>query len=331
MDEELILAGRDEIIKRHGPWTDHNIQLSDNVYTRDASLTSEKLRRIVQVVSDTARKPIAELRILDLACLEGGYAIEFARRGASVVAIEGREANIAKARFSKHVLGLNDLELIHGDVCDLSRLAHGSFDVVLCLGILYHLDAPEVFSFVEKIGEVCDGFAVFDTFVSLSRKRSYSYKGATLWGRDIEEHAPERSEEERSQDLWSSIGNVNSVLVTMPSLLALLDMSGFTSTYECRVPVEADKVRDRVTLLAVKGQKARVLNSPRTNDLPAARPPERAARGTSDYQKPFADASRKLTRLLPLSLRRGVKGGLRTVGVLERDGSWKVPRSRSGG
>ena len=91
-------------------------------------------------MSDLAKRPISELRILHLACLEGQYAVEFARQGAQVVAIEGREANIEKARFSKRALGLDNLELIHGDVRDLSRERHGSFDIVLCLGILYHLD-----------------------------------------------------------------------------------------------------------------------------------------------------------------------------------------------
>ena len=40
------------------------------------------------------------VRVLDLASLEGMYALELARRGADVVAIEGREANVEKARFA---------------------------------------------------------------------------------------------------------------------------------------------------------------------------------------------------------------------------------------
>ncbi len=326
MDSKQILAERDEIVRRYGPWTDHNIQLAPDVFTRDSSVVSDKLRRILQIVSDRTRKPVAGLRILDLACLEGGYAIEFARHGARVVAIEGREANVAKARFSKQVLGLDNLELIQGDVRDLSRAAHGSFDVVLCLGILYHLDAPDVFEFVEKIGEVCDDCAVFDTYISLERKRSYPYKDTTLWGRDIEEHVPDKSEEERLQDLWSSIENRKSVWMTLPTLLNLLGLSGFTSAYECHVPMELDKPSDRITLLAVKGQQARVINSPRTNDLPVVKLPGRMARKPSHHQAPFADASRQLTKMVPRSLRRSVKNALSSVGILKREETpWKAP------
>lgn len=326
MDSQQIRAERDAIIARHGPWTDHNIRLNDDVYTMDPSVVSDKLLRILQIVSDMARKPVSELRILDLACLEGGYAIEFARHGARAVAIEGREANIEKARFSKRVLGLDNLELILGDVRSLSRAAHGSFDVVLCLGILYHLDAPDVFSFVEKIGEVCDGFAVFDTYVSLKQKQSYTFKGATLWGRDIQEHVPEESREEKLQDLWSSIENLKSVWMTAPTLLNLLSRSGFTSVYECHVPVELNKPSDRVTFLAVKGQKARIINSPRASEILATELPEALVRKPSHHQAPFADSSRRIVQMVPRSLRRGMKDALRAVGILRQPHTpWKAP------
>jgi hypothetical protein len=42
-------------------------------------------------------KPWGKLRMLDLASLEGIFAIEFASQGAEIVAIEGREANNARA------------------------------------------------------------------------------------------------------------------------------------------------------------------------------------------------------------------------------------------
>ena len=53
------------------------------------------------MIQDITQCNFKELRILDLACLEGQYAIEFAMQGAEVVGIEGREANIQKAIFAK--------------------------------------------------------------------------------------------------------------------------------------------------------------------------------------------------------------------------------------
>ena len=41
-----------------------------------------RLRRIVQVAADLLGKPLSQARVLDLACLEGHYGIEFAMQGA---------------------------------------------------------------------------------------------------------------------------------------------------------------------------------------------------------------------------------------------------------
>ncbi|MBC1220039.1 bifunctional 2-polyprenyl-6-hydroxyphenol methylase/3-demethylubiquinol 3-O-methyltransferase UbiG, partial [Nostoc sp. UCD120] len=86
------------------------------------------------------------MRILDLGCLEGLYSIGLALHGATVVGIEGREVNFQKAKFAKECLGLNNLEFIQDDVLNLSPEKYGYFDIVLCCGILYHLNVPEVFN-----------------------------------------------------------------------------------------------------------------------------------------------------------------------------------------
>ncbi len=72
-------------------------------------------------------------------------AVELARLGANVVGIEGREANLAKARFAKEALSLENPEFHQDDVRNLSKEKYGRFDVVLCLGILYHLNRQTFF------------------------------------------------------------------------------------------------------------------------------------------------------------------------------------------
>src|SRR5262249_350381 len=108
-------------------------------------------------------KPLDTVRVLDLACLEGLHSVEFALNGAKVVGVEGREANLAKARFTKDALSLGNLELVHDDVRNLSRERYGEFDVVLCLGILYHLDTPDVMKLAKNLAEVCTRVAIIDT------------------------------------------------------------------------------------------------------------------------------------------------------------------------
>ncbi|MCY7392413.1 MAG: hypothetical protein LH647_13305 [Leptolyngbyaceae cyanobacterium CAN_BIN12] len=100
MNPEQIQHEKQAIVDRFGEWTAHNIYLSGGVYTIGNQIVGDevKLRRITQLVADIAKKPLPELRVLDLACLEGLYGIELARHGAEVVGIEGREANSAPSR-----------------------------------------------------------------------------------------------------------------------------------------------------------------------------------------------------------------------------------------
>jgi 2-polyprenyl-3-methyl-5-hydroxy-6-metoxy-1,4-benzoquinol methylase len=103
-----------KVEERYGPWTAHNIRLCDDLYTIDAGVlggSEVRLQQVVQIVADVGHAPIEQLRVLDLGALEGLFALEFARRGARVVAIGGREANLEKIRFAKEVLELDRLEL----------------------------------------------------------------------------------------------------------------------------------------------------------------------------------------------------------------------------
>src|SRR5690348_3563457 len=140
--------------------------------------------RIAQIVSDSARKPLSQSRILDLASLEGDFSAEFALRGAEVLGVEGRRANVerASARFS-----FPNLRFVQDDVRNVCRRKYGEFDIVLCLGILYHLDAPDCFRLLEAIAEVCIDIAVIDTHVGLTRDEVVEYQGREYRGRRFTE------------------------------------------------------------------------------------------------------------------------------------------------
>jgi 2-polyprenyl-3-methyl-5-hydroxy-6-metoxy-1,4-benzoquinol methylase len=317
-ETEALARERLQIIERFGKWTDHNIHLGNGLYTMDASVSTEKLRRIVQIVADIAGKPLSTLRILDLACLEGQYAIEFARHGARSVGIEGRVENLEKARFAQRALRLDNVELYQDDIRNLSTEKYGEFDVVLCLGVLYHLDAPDVFEFVERIASVCNGFAVFDTYISVTKERSVPYKGSERWGRSIREHDPTTTAQERvAADPWASLDNLNSFWMTRSTLLNLLIQAQFTSIYECYVPVEVKKPLDRITYVAVKGRRQEVISTPVLNtETPLL--PEDFQPSISDRQLRFAEGSRRLSHLIPPGIRATAKTFLRSVGLMKR-------------
>ncbi|MFB2936403.1 class I SAM-dependent methyltransferase [Aerosakkonemataceae cyanobacterium BLCC-F154] len=284
MEPEIIKLKQQEIVAQYGEWTNHNIHLGNGVYTiTDQGNGSEnKVRRILQIIADTVNKPWEKLRVLDLACLEGLYGIELALQGAEVVGIEGRNANIAKANFAKDVLGLNNIQFVQDDVRNLSKAKYGSFDVVLCLGILYHLDLPDVFYFMETVAEVCENLAIADTHVSMNAEKCYLYKDQKYWGSSYVEHSFTATPEEKEKSLWASLDNQTSFWFTRYSLYNLLATVGFTSVYECHNPpvINYERKRlnqetDRNTFLAIKGKQVTLKVTAVENSLSTQKWPEK--------------------------------------------------------
>lgn len=79
--------------------------------------------------------------VLDLGCNAGFFSLQLARRGAArVVAADHDPRYLAQARLAAEVTGV-DLELRELSVCDVDRLGE-RFDVVLFMGVLYHLRHP---------------------------------------------------------------------------------------------------------------------------------------------------------------------------------------------
>lgn len=86
----------------------------------------------------------ADLRgrtVLDVGCNAGFYSIEMKRRGADrVVGIDSDARYLAQARLAAEVLGV-EIELQNLSVYEVGRLGE-RFDVVLFMGVLYHLRHP---------------------------------------------------------------------------------------------------------------------------------------------------------------------------------------------
>jgi 2-polyprenyl-3-methyl-5-hydroxy-6-metoxy-1,4-benzoquinol methylase len=286
---DKIRRQMEALIERDGPWTAHDINLAPGVQTLGAETEDSRLRRVVQVTADLAGKPLHQLRVLDLGCLEGQFALEFALHGSQVVAIEGRETNLRKAKFAARMLGIRDLDLRLADVRDLNEADYGSFDVVLCLGILYHLDAPDVMEFVRAMADVCQGLLIIDAHYSLKPRFAVDWNGNRYWGDIWAEYADGSRAEDEEQALWSSIGNDRSFLLTRSSLCNLLRHCGFTSVHECLNPYEChssdwpvpsrtgDRAEwpDRSTFVAVKGHRETLITSPLTDTSAEQDRPER--------------------------------------------------------
>jgi tRNA (mo5U34)-methyltransferase len=80
--------------------------------------------------------------VLDIGCNAGFYSFEMKRRGASrVVGIDFDDYYLNQARFAAQVLGHEDVEFRRMTVYDAGALRE-RFDLVLFLGLVYHLRHP---------------------------------------------------------------------------------------------------------------------------------------------------------------------------------------------
>lgn len=218
-----------------------------------------KVRRVMQLVADLARRPFAELRILDLGCGEGVYAVEAALRGAQVLAIDARTERMREGAAVAARHGLGNVRFAQEDVRRVSRATHGEFDVVLLLGLLYHLDDPV--PVLGRLRDVCAHLLVVDTLVSLSPDaESRGYRGER-----VREHADDDPPEVRRSRLLKSIDNATSFRFGKDALAHALRDAGFTTVVECHAPLEPGKAEDRVTLAAVKGEPVRLATYPWVN------------------------------------------------------------------
>jgi SAM-dependent methyltransferase len=246
MTPEAILRRRDEIAAHRGPWLTDNLRLAKNVYTigEGARGNEARVRRAVQTVLDLAAPRIRGLRILDLGCGEGGFALELGKQGAEVVAIEARAALAEKAEFAREALGLRHVAILHDDVRRLSPEEHGFFDVVLALGILDRLDAPALFDVAKRVAAVCKGFALVEARLATRPRASHACDGVVYRG------------------ATRTLDDKQSFLLTRASMLSLLARSGFTSIAETLDP---DAAADAPCFVAFKGRRAALQTAPQAN------------------------------------------------------------------
>ncbi|HEV2775565.1 MAG TPA: TIGR04290 family methyltransferase [Solirubrobacteraceae bacterium] len=125
-----------------GPWF-HNLHLPGGRQTApDHPLGDFPLFKWEQIAPHLP-DDLRGARALDIGCNAGFYTFELARRGADVLAIDIDEHYLRQARWAAGELGVSErVELRHMGVYDLAALAEEPFDVVLFLGVLYHLRHP---------------------------------------------------------------------------------------------------------------------------------------------------------------------------------------------
>jgi len=288
----------DDIVREYGPWSAMAILLPDGTYTRPEA-ADFRLRRLVQVAADAVGKPLNECRVLDLACLEGHYGIEFALQGAETVCTDIRDANVAKTAFVAEKLGLDRLTVYKDDVLNLSPENYGMFDIIVCSGILYHLEGEGAHKLLKAMAQCCRGVTLVDTYVALSADDTKHIDGMALTGAHYQEHLPGTDKKERLKDLWASVDNDSSFWFTTTA-----PHPGLTT--------------DRKAFLALKGEPVTIKSSTITQGQPHKTVDVEAPVSLHPSQIKHNVVHSVAKQVLPQNIKDMIKPALRSVGVLPK-------------
>ena len=155
--------------------------------------------------------------ILELGSLEGAHSFILAQHPGvkRVVALEGREANLRKARFVQALLQIPNVEFAQANLEHADLRGFGIFDAVFCCGLLYHL--PEPWNLIEQCASVAPLLFIWTQYAAENEAHDV---GRGLRGKiHIEGGADEPLSGMSATATW----------LTLDSLRALLAASGYDS------------------------------------------------------------------------------------------------------
>jgi tRNA (mo5U34)-methyltransferase len=125
------------LVAGHSNWY-HQIEVAPGLVTPGVHMSADALR-----ILDSIGLPqdAQGLRVLDIGCRDGFFAFEMERRGASVTGLDYAAPDVTGFGIASRLLG-SRVEYVVANVYDLEPERFGVFDVVLFLGVLYHLRNP---------------------------------------------------------------------------------------------------------------------------------------------------------------------------------------------
>lgn len=135
----------------------HSIDLGNGLITPG-------VHRIEELRDNYARFSLPQdmrgLRVLDIGCWDGFYSFESERRGAEVVSVDVWRPE--KFFEAQRILG-SKIQFHELSVYEVTKARLGQFDVVLFLGVLYHLRHPLLA--LERVCEVSRGTAIIESHI----------------------------------------------------------------------------------------------------------------------------------------------------------------------
>jgi SAM-dependent methyltransferase len=153
--------------------------------------------------------------ILELGSLEGAQTFLLAERSGvqRVLALEGREANLRKARFVQELLQVGNVEFAQANLEHAELAEFGKFDAVFCCGLLYHL--PEPWKLIEQLPAIAPTLFIWTQYAAEEEAM------------DIEHGLRGKIHGEGGPDEPLSGMSPTAMWLTLPSLRSVLSASGY--------------------------------------------------------------------------------------------------------
>jgi tRNA (mo5U34)-methyltransferase len=124
-----------------GPWF-HNLHLPDGRQTAPEHPLGDFPAFKWQQIEASLPADLSGARALDIGCNAGFYSFQLAARGAEVLGLDLDEHYLRQGRWAAEQLDPEGrVEFRQGSVYDLAEIGE-RFDVVLFMGVLYHLRYP---------------------------------------------------------------------------------------------------------------------------------------------------------------------------------------------
>ncbi len=181
MPKSLTVDEIERRVNELGPWF-HNLSLS-GVQTAPNHFLGDYPTAKWQNFQNAIPKDLAGMSVLDIGCNGGFYSIEMKRRGAKrVLGIDHDEQYLAQAQFAAEVLNL-DIAFERMSVYEVPKLRE-RFDVVLFMGVFYHLRYPLLALDLLRQHVTKDWF-IFQSMLRGSRTRPEIEKDYPFWEKAV--------------------------------------------------------------------------------------------------------------------------------------------------
>ena len=165
-----ISAEQVELINAYGPyahanWTSHGLNISNEEWlTGRGAFLADRIRE--SILKRFTLNEIRTFSIVDVGCYDGWILHQLSDLPFSrMVGVEPREKNIIKGQKVREILNIQSR--VEFKVGDIESLGDEMYDIVICTGVLHHLESTPIA--LRRLRSVCRKMLFIDTVCLSSR------------------------------------------------------------------------------------------------------------------------------------------------------------------